>query len=113
MDNAFITGSRAYGVPRFDSDLDVVLLIEDADTRGHFIQHADSILGQSAGDQNDLATLSVKCGTVNFIICKSKEQFDLWKRGTDDLLKNRPVLRQQAIEYFNALREKAFSSALS
>lgn len=30
--NAFITGSHAYGTPREDSDIDLVVLVEDEST---------------------------------------------------------------------------------
>lgn len=86
---AFITGSRAYGTPTKDSDVDIVILA-DSD--------AESLLW-NLSESSDKILL----GRANIIACETEERFDLWKRGTDELIARRPVTRSEAIEHFTRI----------
>lgn len=89
---AFITGSRAYGVPREDSDLDLVVLL-------------------STEDGNTIWKLSeegpaVRFGMLNLIVypdCDSeREKFRKWFEVTEELKRRSPVTREEAIKALQA-----------
>lgn len=89
----FLTGSRAYGVPRPESDWDVVCLLG-----------ADQIAALEAsfevrwtGSGRAIAWI----GPVNLIICVDRVDYFRWQDVTDDLVRRRPVSRDEAVSAFN------------
>jgi hypothetical protein len=75
--NAFICGSRAYGTPRPDSDVDLVVLV-------------------SAADMLKLAELSecanpniTRFGRLNLIPVTSEIEFAAWRLGTEELCRKK------------------------
>ena len=91
----FITGSRAYGYPTPDSDIDLVLPVLDE-------QESDLLLHLS-----DKSKCPIKYNKLNLIICTLPGQYELWKNGTEYLKSIAPVTREFAIDYFNNLFEVA------
>jgi hypothetical protein len=89
----FLTGSRAYGVPRPESDWDVVCILG-----------ADQIAALEAsfevrwvGSGRAIAWI----GPVNVIICCDREDYFRWQDVTDDLVRRAPVSREVACAAFN------------
>lgn len=84
----FLTGSRVYGKPTKNSDLDIVMLLSDSD-KEMVIRMAKKF--------------PIKFGNLNIIIAKDEEQYKLFRKGTKDLLEIAPVTREYAIEHFEIL----------
>lgn len=72
---AFITGSRAYGKPTEESDLDLVILC----TVGTELQ-----LRRFADQLDD--SRAIRFGKLNIITCTDDKQYSLWKYCTEYLL---------------------------
>lgn len=67
--NSFITGSEAYGKPRADSDIDLVILCSEF-TKALLIKHSD------------LGNEPVRYNNLNLIVCTDDAEFAVWKVGT-------------------------------
>ena len=87
---AFLTGSRAYGLPRPDSDWDVVI---------YGTKSIEEVLRGLA----DGTGFPLKIGKLNLIVAKTPRQYDAWRRGTDELRREAPVTRARAVEAFKQL----------
>lgn len=89
--NAFITGSRTYGKPRPDSDIDLVIRVtpEEADTLRE--------MSQSKGEP-------VRYGRLNLILCTTDIEYAMWNVGTEQIKLRGPHTREEAKEVFDSLR---------
>lgn len=101
LDSAFITGSRAYGVPRPDSDLDIVVLV-NAELGELLTQLADPM---KVGEKG-----ITRFGNLNLIVTYSQEEFDCWRIATADLVEmsinHGPVSRETAVKYIDMIFEQ-------
>jgi hypothetical protein len=91
---AFITGSRAYGTPRLDSDLDLVIRC-DEDTAA-----ALRIAAATISKEGNTNFAGIR-GPLNLILCDSDEKYDAWLKGTIELKAKAPVDRRAACVYLN------------
>ena len=107
--NAFITGSRAYGTPREDSDIDLVVLTSISD-----MEKLVSIFCSGEGpdgpsySETDHPTAVLWIGKLNLLIVTDRGDFDVWVDGTRELKDralSRRVTRDEAVECFKARRE--------
>lgn len=102
--NAFLTGSRVYGKPREDSDIDLVVLMEDESAET--LIDLENEFG-NVSQYGKLFTNSLKFGNLNLIVCSSKEEFEAWKKGTkillDECMLNGPVTKAAACVIFENL----------
>ncbi len=89
MSNAFITGSRAYGTPREDSDVDLVVLVESED---------GAMLWEQGVSQEGEKTC--RFGKLNLLVFESRERFNKWRDVTEELQRKRPVTRDEAVKAF-------------
>lgn len=87
FDSAFVTGSRAYGTPRDDSDLDLVILVTQ-EVSDELFKHGKTETG------------TCRFGMLNLICFTSEEDYFGWKDVTNKLIKQKPVSREFAIEQF-------------
>ena len=99
--DSFITGSRAYGTPRPDSDLDIAVLCDN---------NANLLWQLTEKDRN-----SCRFGKLNLITFTNKNNFERWRKVTNDLIKRAPVTRDVAIKAFqdanfNSYGEEDFNS---
>lgn len=62
---SFITGSRDYGSPTANSDIDLVILVSKEDAE--FLKR-----------QSDLGNLPTKFGKLNLIIADNENDFNIW-----------------------------------
>lgn len=95
--NAFLTGSHVYGTPTEESDVDLVVFMEE--------REAAKLWGLQDGEKNGGV---IRFGKLNIIPCSSRERFNDWKRGTEELVKRskelgRPMTRAEAVLMFNQL----------
>lgn len=79
--NAFLTGSHAYGIPRPDSDIDIVMLVDD---------ELYKLL-------NATYTGPIKDGKVNLIPFTNKIRYECWLKATEYLKTIAPVSREMAV----------------
>jgi hypothetical protein len=95
---AFLTGSRAYGMPTDASDIDIVILIEK--------QALCKIFELGPVTEEDMHYDSAETGVtlryenLNLIFVASLGQYDAWKKGTLELVKISPVSRDYAVKHF-------------
>lgn len=93
-DMSFITGSRAYGTPRGDSDIDIAILA-DKETVSLLLRHKDD---NKSG---------FHFGRLNLIVfdgedCEDTLNFRKWRETTTSLSHRQPVSRDDAIKAFQA-----------
>jgi hypothetical protein len=96
--NAFLTGSRVYGEPTPDSDVDLVVLIDKAGAA-----QLEALLGRDLVDY-DHTCISVRSGRINLLLCTELKVFEGWRKGTDVLAKVAPVPRDKAADALGVLR---------
>lgn len=103
---SFVTGSRVYGTPRPDSDIDLVVLLSCPDL-SRLIDAADNQddLGSPGGEHYEDGR-SLRFGTLNLLCVTDKKHFDVWAKGTEELYAKRPVTRDQAIMHLSKLRQE-------
>lgn len=103
---ALLTGSRVYGTPTEDSDVDLVVLLPEsavavlrglADPWGH--PDRDEYI--AAGGE------PLRFGKLILICCLNPEYYKVWKEGTRRLKRSAPVSRAFAVSYFRELRRQA------
>ena len=87
---AFITGSRAYGKPTAESDTDLVVRVDK--------EAADELVKLSDG-----GSFPIRFGNLNIVCAYNDATWEVWKQGTEELIKQKPVTRQEAIEHFKKL----------
>lgn len=89
----FLTGSRAYGTPRDNSDYDIVCLLD--------AERATALASVFPGRQISLTRDIRWIGPINLIVCTQREDYEQWKEVTDALIAMKPVTREAAIQAFN------------
>ena len=105
LENAFLTGSRVYGVPKNDSDIDLVVLVsaEDAVALTKMADRSDT-----TAEQEYEGGISLHFGKLNLICETNPEKVKKWRAGTDLLQKIKPVSRTTAKtvlqDYFDGLK---------
>lgn len=80
--NAFITGSRAYGKPQPESDIDLVIRVESSTA-----DNLEELSGVKNGEP-------VRFGKLNLILCRTDEEYALWKMGTAQMLHEKRIYKQ-------------------
>ena len=101
-ENALLTGSRVYGTPTEESDVDMVVLMEPSEA----IDLALAIgMEVSRAGPNHYPGLQFKVGRLNLIVETDPGWFGVWVVGTAELVKQKPVKREAAVEFFKHLRE--------
>lgn len=112
--NAIVTGSRAYGNPRPDSDIDLVVLVSEDDMMNlvgvagkvHIEEKMDEPQ-QRYGMGANAAVL--RFGQLNLLVTTDPLQFEVWRRGTEAMKRyvqtHERLSRGQAIDYLQALRQ--------
>jgi hypothetical protein len=92
---AFLTGSRAYGTPRPDSDIDLCVLMSKEDLN-------ELIAGNTpAKSDYGKASASLRFGILNLVCMTSEFDFMAWKVATEELIARKPVTKAEAIQTIN------------
>lgn len=99
---AFLTGSRAYGVPRSTSDIDLVVFLtpEEIDVL------IDTGAFDAGGSGTGMGNVSVRFGGLNLICLIDITDYEIWAEGTKRLIERAPVTRQEAVAMFDRLYAK-------
>jgi hypothetical protein len=113
MADVFITGSRAYGTPREDSDLDLVVLtdMESITEMAKLSDNADANVCFSGSGLFDGASL--RFGKLNLLCFLEQDQFDAWQQTTIELAARRPVTREEAIAALDVAEAAVIASRAS
>ena len=107
MKLAFITGSHAYGTPTEESDVDLVVPCS-AKTALRLIELLETEAEETARYFTGRTPLvTFRFGRLQLILAATPESYDVWKKGTQQLIKQAPVTRDEAVALFAKLREKA------
>lgn len=97
---SFLTGSRVYGTPTDESDIDLVVRMNDGD-----IEDLKMLCGEDLHEYGG-EHCSLHFGTLNLIICADDMRFESWRKGTEELIRRAPVTREEAVEHFQSLFEE-------
>ncbi len=105
---AFLTGSHAYGIPRHDSDIDLVILVSEKDLEKLRVAMECSGETHDPDDPMYIAAggVPLRFGPLNLIACTNEAYFAAWRKGTWELKKRKPVPRDFAVEYMRRVREE-------
>ena len=106
IEPAFLTGSRAYGTPREDSDIDLVVLVDEMELIHlmHLAELVESCECPASDAGPDAA--SIRFGKLNLIAVTTEHHWEIWRNGTIDLIARKPVTRDEAVEHFHKLRKE-------
>ncbi len=100
---AFLTGSRRYGVPRDDSDTDMVILVDQKDHALFESLNKISSTDQCSGGPSNF---SVRIGRLNLIVLTDLDEYEAWRCVAEDLEKIGGVTREVACDaHKNAMAE--------
>lgn len=91
---AFVTGSRAYGTPRPDSDVDLVILTSADDMK------LLCAVSTCFDDSYDGSSASLRFGDLNLLVFCDEELFNAWRNTHAELCAMKPVTRDLAIAAF-------------
>lgn len=98
---AVLTGSRVYGTPREDSDVDLAVLVS--------LEDFDKLValfppGGEADSYKGCPAQPLRIGKLNLLLVTSEAHLAIWRAGTDILKANAPVTREQAMQLFAEMR---------
>lgn len=102
----FVTGSRAYGLPRVDSDIDLVVFVTEADLE-RLMEFGEHMIDPQDPDYIAASGIPFRFGDLNLLCVTDAKKYDIWLKGTRHLKKQKPVTREFAIRYFRKLRKQA------
>jgi hypothetical protein len=97
---AFLIGSRAYGNPKVDSDVDLVVYMSPDDAKT-LLENADMSI------RHDELYHSCRYGNLNIMVCVDDAYYDTWVKGNKVLRLCKPVTRDVAIATFEHCRKHA------
>lgn len=78
---AFLTGSQVYGKTRPDSDIDLVILIDEDDVH-KIIKLVDDKIAKGMMEYGN-SSVSFRFGPLNLICCLTQAVYDGWLNGTN------------------------------
>jgi len=106
---AFITGSRAYGRPREDSDIDLVIHCSSGErVLLQMLADPDPPAIVDEPGYNDARGYQMRFGRLNLLVCTTDDQYAVWLLGTRALQdrqqnKPEPVTREEAVAVFQSI----------
>lgn len=108
------TGSRCYGIPRPDSDWDWVLYSTPTEITelAAFATQATRPTPVAKYADTDMHT-ALRFGPLNVICVTEERQWQAWWKGTDQLIKLKPVHRSVAVFHFDLAFDRGLDFALA
>ena len=107
---AFVTGSRVYGTPREDSDIDLAVFVTIKELNLLCIM-ADEVPDVPDSGGEDVSR-SLRFGKLNLLCFTDETEFQAWREATDELIQRCPATREDAVrliqEKCHAARNEAF-----
>ena len=115
---AMLTGSRVYGTPGPDSDVDLIICYDTNAEYGILSTIEDMRVPEECQDYTALpdkdkvrgygpgsSKLNLRLGKLNLIVV-SKQEYEAWNQGTELLKSIKPTTKEVAIAVFEGLRRK-------
>lgn len=102
---SFVTGSRAYGTPRVDSDIDLVCMVGSDDWETIIEAARDEIVITEGDPEYTSVSAVLRFGKLNLILVSDREDYNIWMEGTRELKARRPITRDEAKALFKERRE--------
>jgi len=97
---SFLTGSRAYGTPKEDSDYDVVVSMSQ--------ELCDTLRPASEAEAPDYPhSVALRFGKLNLICAVHPVMYEAWRKGNELCLAEAPITHERAIEIMVPLRLQA------
>ncbi len=93
MSESFLTGSRAYGTPREDSDVDLAVLCGCPVALQNLTRYAD----RAGGSPNGREGVTLVYGRLNLLLFANPQTFEAWRIATNSLSARGPVSRDEAV----------------
>jgi hypothetical protein len=94
--NAFLTGSRVYGRPGPNSDIDLVVRVDPTTAR-----HIRRLQGVAMSEPTP-----IRFGKLNLILCETDEQYEVWAKGTAEMIASKQTFDKVAAKaVFDKYRE--------
>lgn len=90
---AFLTGSRVYGTPTEDSDIDLVIYC-DTSTKEKLIELSDN------------GKMPCMFGKLNIIFAINETQYKAWSEAKEHCNLFKPISRELAFEIHDRVRDK-------
>lgn len=81
---SFLTGSRVYGTPHEDSDVDLVVLVTEEEK-------------QKLIEESDSGLLPCRYGLLNVIAVTSEAELQKWVNARDECIASAPIDRNAAV----------------
>lgn len=103
---AILVGSHAYGKPRKKSDIDLVVLADQA-LLDELADLAETELQGDYLSPDPAEHAAFRFGRLNLILVSNPRLYQTWVQGTQQLKKKRPVSRERAVALFRRLRQAA------
>lgn len=100
-----LTGSRVYGLPDDDSDIDLVVMVNSY-THDLLARFADQS-NEKDPDYDRFGSRSLRYGKLNLICIFNPVEYEVWRKGTKALQRQAPVSRAYACRFFDKLRLEA------
>jgi hypothetical protein len=104
---SFLTGSRVYGTPKPESDIDLCVLLT-YDEIEKLREFSDTKLPASRSP----SSVSLRFGKLNIIATDDEKVFAEWRLGTSILEALRTVTKDFAIATFNSIRKMGSVASL-
>jgi hypothetical protein len=102
----FLTGTRAYGPARPDSDFDIVVPEIVAVNMFGILGHITEVELTSDVEEYTGYTFDVSGYKVNVISCKTEEELENWRRATEAMKNLDPIEdRETRVELFKSIRD--------
>lgn len=98
MNHAFVTGSRKYGTPRPDSDIDLVIFVESESEYDLLVELADDQGSITCLEEYEgLVLTPLRFAKLNLICCVNHDEWQCWHDGTKQMETKRPIARDAAV----------------
>jgi predicted nucleotidyltransferase len=103
--SAFVTGSRFYGTPKWDSDVDLVVYMDrpSAIVLLQVLKESKLEVTQGSCETTNEST-SVKISGLNLILVHSEAEYTKWLRSRGILKAIKPVKKETAIAIHDVFR---------
>lgn len=104
-----MTGSKIYGIPSKNSDIDLVVFVSDEELEMLRQEADEDVSRNQEADEHyqELGSVSLRFGKLNLLCCTKEKVYEVWKRGTFRLKRQSPVSRAFACRLMDTLRQEA------
>lgn len=93
----FLTGSHAYGTPTAESDVDLVVLVDNLELRKLIELKLENADPKESTSAEGACTASLRFGELNLILTHREDIFRAWQCATENLKSKAPVTRETAV----------------